>query len=140
MLEQVGQKMGTVVDRIASGDHAGAAEQFAETVALGPGAWRRLPHELKQTLIDNAPTFLDEAQDPEQLVFDLEWIKGFSSPTLLTRGDQNPPIFGPVVGKLAQALPHAVLLTFPGAGHIPHVTHPDVYAEAMSAFVRKHSI
>jgi pimeloyl-ACP methyl ester carboxylesterase len=37
MLEEVAQRIGTVVERIAAGDHAGAAEQFVESVALGPG-------------------------------------------------------------------------------------------------------
>jgi hypothetical protein len=32
----VKQKIAAVVERIASGHHAGAAEQFVETVALGP--------------------------------------------------------------------------------------------------------
>src|ERR687894_701067 len=37
MLEEVRQRLRAVVDRIAAGDHAGAAEEFVETVALGPG-------------------------------------------------------------------------------------------------------
>jgi pimeloyl-ACP methyl ester carboxylesterase len=139
MLELVRQKMKVVIERIASGDHAGAAEQFAETIALGPGAWSRLPREVQQTMIDNAPTFLDEANDPEQIVFDLGWVRDFSQPTLLTQGDQSPPTFARVARKLAEAMPQAEVRTFPGAGHIPHVTHPDAYAEAMIAFLRKHS-
>ncbi|MGX2030948.1 alpha/beta fold hydrolase [Methylocaldum gracile] len=139
MLEQVRQRVGGVVERIASGDHAGAAEQFVETVVLGPGSWAQLPPEYKKIMMDNAPTFLDEAKDPEQLVFELEWIKEFTRPALLTLGDQSPPIFGPVVGKLAEAMPRAEVLKFPGAGHIPHATHPDVYAKAIIEFVRMHS-
>lgn len=139
MLEQVRQRVGAVVERIASGDHAGAAEQFIETVALGPGAWAQMSPEYRKILIGNAQTFLDEAKDPEQLVFELEWIKEFTRPALLTLGDQSPPIFGPVVGKLAEAMPRAEVLKFPGAGHIPHATHPDVYAKAIIEFVRKHS-
>jgi pimeloyl-ACP methyl ester carboxylesterase len=117
--EEVDQRIAAVIERIASGDHAGAAEQFVETVALGPGTWVQMPPELQQTLIENAPTFLDEANDPEQLAFDLEWIRGFSQPALLTRGDQSPPTFAPVVAKLAGALPRVEVLTFAGAGHIP---------------------
>lgn len=138
LLEEVDQRIGAVVERIASGDHAGAAEQFVETVALGPGMWAQVPPEHRQTLIENAPTFLDEASDPEQLGFDLEWIRGFSLPALLTRGDQSPPIFAPVVAKLAEALPRVEVLTFPGAGHIPHATDPDAYVAAIIAFTRKH--
>lgn len=137
MLEEVQKRIGIVVERISSGDHAGAAEQFVETVALGPGAWAGLPPESRQTLIQNAPTFLDEARDPEQLVFDPGWITGFPRPMLLTTGSQSPPIFAPVVAKLADALPTAKVLSFPGAGHIPHFTHPDAYTEAITNFVRK---
>jgi len=138
LLAEVHQKIGAVVERIASGDHAGAAEQFVETVALGPGTWAQVPPEVRQTLIENAPTFLDEASDAELLAFDLEWLRAFSLPALLTRGDQSPPTFAPVVGKLAEALPRVEVVTFPGAGHIPHATHPEAYVEAIMAFTRKH--
>jgi pimeloyl-ACP methyl ester carboxylesterase len=138
LLKQVEQRIGAVVELIASGDHAGAAQQFVETLALGPGMWAQVPPDFQQTLIENAPTFLDEASDPEQLAFDLESIRGFSQPVLLTVGDQSPPIFAPVVAKLTKALPRAEVLTFPGAGHIPHATDPEAYVEAVIAFVRKH--
>jgi len=138
LVEEVDQRISAVADRIASGDHAGAAEQFVETVALGPGTWTQMPIEFRQTLIENAATLLDEASDPEQRGFDLEWIKPFSQPALLTLGDHSPPIFAPVVAKLAAALSRVEVLTFPGAGHIPHVTDPDAYVEAISAFTWKH--
>jgi pimeloyl-ACP methyl ester carboxylesterase len=138
LLQEVGRRIDAVVERIKSGDHPGAAEQFVETVALGSGTWAQLPSEVRQTLIENAPTFLDEASDPEQLGFDLDWIRGFARPALLTLGDQSPPIFAPVVAKLAGALPRVEVLTLPGAGHIPHVTDPAGYVEAVIAFTRKH--
>lgn len=137
MLKEVENKIGAVVERIASGDHAAAAEQFVETVALGPDTWAQLPPDFQQTLIENAPTFLDESNDPEALAFDLEGIKGFSRPSLLTTGDQSPPTFAPVVAKLADVLSSVETLVLPGAGHIPHTTHPEAYVEAISRFVRK---
>lgn len=36
-LQNVGAQMGTVIERIESGDHAGAAEQFMTELALAPG-------------------------------------------------------------------------------------------------------
>jgi pimeloyl-ACP methyl ester carboxylesterase len=137
MLEEVGRGIGAVVERIASGDQAGAAEQFVETLALGPGTWAQLPPDYQQTMIENAPTFLDEANDAELMAFDLKWIKPFSRPSLLTTGDQSPPTFAPVVAKLADVLPNVGVVPLPGAGHIPHVTHPDAYVEAIMAFIRK---
>jgi pimeloyl-ACP methyl ester carboxylesterase len=136
-LKEVENRIGAVVKRIAAGDDAGAAEQFVETVALGPGTWERLPRDARKIFIENAPTFLDESKDPEQLAFDLDWIKGFSLPSLLTIGDQSPPTFVPVVAKLAGALPNVETVIIPGAGHIPHVTHPEAYVEAIRTFVHK---
>lgn len=139
MLADVQRKIRAVVERIASGDHAGAAEQFVETVALGPGTWATVPPEIQQVRIENAPTFFDEANDPEQLAFELEWISDFSKPALLTLGDESPPTFVPVVTRLSGALPHAEVVTLPGAGHVPHTTHPDAYVEAIIEFTRKHT-
>jgi pimeloyl-ACP methyl ester carboxylesterase len=137
MLHDIGQKIGAVVGRIASGDDAGAARQFVETVALGPGTWDQLSPDLQQTFITNAPTFLDEARDPQQLAFDLGWIRAFARPSLLTTGERSPATYAPVVEKLADVLPNASVVAFPGAGHIPHVTHPDAYVEAVTAFIRQ---
>ena len=108
----------------------------------------QLPPDFQQTLIENAPTFWDEARDPEQPAFDLAWIKAFSRPSLLTTGDQSPPTFAPVVIKLADVLPDVEVVTFPGAGHIPHVTRtptskrswlssqePEVIVQQSSAYI-----
>jgi pimeloyl-ACP methyl ester carboxylesterase len=138
MLADVQRQIRAVVERIALGDHSGATERFVETVALGPGAWATMPPDVQQMMIENAPTFLDEANDPEQLAFDLESISRFSQPVLLTLGDQSPPTFAPVVARLSGALPHAEIVTLQGAGHIPHETHPDAYIEAVIGFTRRH--
>lgn len=39
VLEEVGGRIEAVLELIAAGDHAAAAEQFVEGVALGPGMW-----------------------------------------------------------------------------------------------------
>jgi pimeloyl-ACP methyl ester carboxylesterase len=139
MLADVQRKIRAVAERIASGDHTGASEQFVETVALGPGTWAMVPPDIQQMMIENAPTFLDEANDPDQLAFELEWISDFSKPALLTLGDESPPTFAPVVTRLLKALPHAEIVTLPGASHVPHATHPDAYVEAIIEFTRKHT-
>jgi pimeloyl-ACP methyl ester carboxylesterase len=87
-------------------------------------------------LIENAPSFLDEANDPEFNAFDVDRIRDFSQPLLLTLGQQSPPFFAPVV---AEALPRAEVHTYASAGHTPHNTHPDEYVEVVTSFIRKHS-
>jgi pimeloyl-ACP methyl ester carboxylesterase len=137
MLQEVGPRVGAVVERIAAGDYAAAAELFVETVALGPGSWAQFPPEMRQTFIENAATFLDEAGDPEQLAFDPSSIRAFAKASLLSLGDHSPPLFEPVVRKLATLLPTVEVRTLRGAGHIPHFTHPSLFAEMVASFVRK---
>ncbi len=139
MLGPLGRRLEAVVARIASGDHAGGAEEFVEKVALGEGVWAQLPPGSRRTFIGNAPTFLDEALDPEQVAFELDSVRGFSRPVLLTLGERSPPTFRPVVERIAAVLPDVEVATFAGAGHIPQSTHPEDWAESVTGFVRRHS-
>lgn len=138
MLDEVGRRVGAVAARIASGDSAGAAEQFAETVALGPGSWAQLPPEDRRAMADNAATFLDETNDPEALAIDLGAIRNVDRPILLTMGRQSPPMFAAILRKLAEALPQAELMALAGVGHVPHVSHPELYVETVSRFIQAH--
>ena len=129
------QRLERVVAMLQRDDDRAAAEQFVETVGFGPGMWAQLPPALQETFVVNAPTFLDEMQEPTALTMDLTRLAGFDPPTLLTKGTTSPPLFGPVLDKLANALPKPVLHTFIGAGHVPHVTHPDDYVRVVSDFL-----
>jgi len=136
MLGGFAQLNAAVTARIESGDHAGAAELFVEE-GLGEGLWTRFPPEFRQMVIDEAPTFLDE-NDPDDLALNLESIGAFNKPALLTFGDQTAPLFPPALKKLADALPSAEVREFKGAGHVVQVEQPEAYAEAITAFVRRH--
>ena len=56
---------------------------------------------------------------------------------LLSDGSETPPFFTMVDDKLAAVLPNATRKTFAGAGHIPHVTHPQEYADAIVEFAKR---
>ena len=134
LLDEVNRRVRAVLELIQQGDTAGAAEQFVETVAVGPGGWALLPPDQQQTFIENASTFLDESRDPTWLSIDLEALSRFTQPVLLTRGDQSPPIFPAIISKIELALPHADARTFPDASHIPHLSHPEEFVKTVSAF------
>ena len=136
MLEAVFQRVMAVAQRIVAGDHAGAAEEFVDTVALGPGAWAQIPPDVRQTLIENAPTFLDETQDPDALAFDPAVLNAFAGPILLTVGDQSPPMFAPIAAKIAAGAPRVEMRTLGGPGHVPHLTMADAYADMILAYAR----
>lgn len=86
-------------------------------------------------LINNAPTFLDETRDPDVLNINTEALSRFRGPVLLSGGSESPPFFAPVLDKLAGILPNATRKTFEGDGHLPHLTHPQEYVEAITEFI-----
>jgi hypothetical protein len=55
--------------------------------------------------MNNAPTFVDEVQDPKWADLDVSALSDFSSPVLLTEGDPSPPWFPKkIMSKLAGAM------------------------------------
>jgi pimeloyl-ACP methyl ester carboxylesterase len=53
---------------------------------------------------------------------------------LLTQGDQSPPFFAAVIARLSQAMDDAQVQTLPGAGHVPHLTHPTEWLAVVNEF------
>lgn len=129
MLEEFTQRVAPVRELLEAEDHRAAAELFVETIALGPGQWEKLPEPTRQTFAANAPTYLDELRDPDCLTVDLDALATYSKPALLTQGDQSPPMFAPILDRVARALPHPERHVFTGAGHVPHLTRPGDYTK-----------
>jgi len=134
VMREVLARIGAVVGRLAAGDAEGGTRQFMYTVAFGPGTWEQIPPADRQYLVGNAPTFLDEARDPEAYTLDLAALVACRCPALLTEGAQSPVCFPPVVAMLAAVLPRAQTRVFAGAGHVPIDSHPAEYAAVLAAF------
>jgi pimeloyl-ACP methyl ester carboxylesterase len=134
ILRIVNEKIRAVVDLIASGNLEKAAEEFVESIALGPGEWVKLPIEVQKTFIYNAPTWFDEMQDPNSLQIDIETISGFRKPALISAGSESPPFFPFIIDKLMNAMPHSKRITIEEAGHVPHMSHPAKYIDMVRSF------
>ena len=132
----LGQSAGSlqgVGAKIAEGDHEGAARQFADEIAWGPGAWdNQLPPEAKAIMVNNAPTFLDELQDPDGLGSGEDPLAAIQVPVFLTGGSESPPMFPLVLDRLEKVIPGARRETIEGAGHVPHMTTPDRYVQVIA--------
>lgn len=133
-LAEVSARIAPVVELLEADEHEAAAKRFVETVAFGPGAWDELTPALRKAFVFNAPTYLDECSDPEQLTMDLEPLGRFPHPAQLSDGSESPPFFPRVVDVVLDALPRGRRYTFADAGHVPQVSHPDAYVEAVRAF------
>ena len=128
-----------VAQQIRAGDLLGGVARFIDEVTLGPGMWERLPDEVRQTMVDNAPTFLETIDDPRWADLDVERLSRRSVPLLLTDGERSPAALRMVVSELAGLLSVAGGVerrTFSGAGHVPQLTHPEQYVETVRAFLR----
>jgi pimeloyl-ACP methyl ester carboxylesterase len=136
-LAQVQQRAGTVVELLESGDQEGAARLFVDTIAFGPEAWdEQLTPQMRDMFVTNAPTFLDEARDPDALQMDLDALEAFDRPALLTSGSESAPFFGPVVDIVARRLRQSERVTIDGADHVPHISVPDRYVELVRRFAQ----
>jgi pimeloyl-ACP methyl ester carboxylesterase len=137
ILQQGARSLDAVGRRIAAGDHEGAAQQFVDEVAFGPGAWEsELAPEMRAIFVDNAPTFLDELQDPKQLRVDEDALSQLKLSVRLTQGSESPATFPGVIDRLIELIPHASRETIDGAGHVPQLTHTERYVEVVTRALR----
>jgi pimeloyl-ACP methyl ester carboxylesterase len=134
IVEQAAKDLETVGEIIRHGDPEAGARHFVEHVAIGPGAWPTLPPEVRDAMIRNAPAFAAELRDADGADADLDAVAALDLPLQLTQGSASLPWFAPIIDALAEAAPHAELVTIEGAGHVPHRTHPGEYTAAVSSF------
>ena len=124
--------LASVQDQLASGDVAGGTRRFFEQAVLGPGAWELIPAPLREAAIGNAQTFADLREDPEWATLDVAALARNDRPVTITAGETSPPWLRLVPIAVARGAGIATR-TIPGAGHSPHLTHP----EALAAIVRE---
>jgi pimeloyl-ACP methyl ester carboxylesterase len=137
ILQHGTRSLDAVGRRIADGDHEGAARQFVEEVAFGPGVWdNELPPEMRAIFVHNAPTFLDELQDPTAVCIDEDALWNIELSVRLTQGSESPPTFPAVIDRLMELIPHASRQTIDGAGHAPQLTHRERYVETVTRAAR----
>lgn len=120
-----------VLDLIRLGRHREAARQFVEQIALGPGSWDLLPARTQAIFERNAPTWAEEQADPTWDVLDAAAVEAGDVPVRLSYGTDSPRALRLTARTLAAMLPSAEVAEFPGAGHIPHVTHPDMFSAVL---------
>lgn len=139
-LHEVDKRIAAVVSLIEKGEDEEAAKLFVETVAFGPDTWHKLTPNVQQTFVYNAPTFLDETKDPDSLELNIDSLARFTKPALLTGGTESPPFFLKVLDQLEKALPNAKRILFEGAGHVPHLSHPEQYIQVVRDFCFNNAI
>ena len=95
---------------------------------------------MRAIFVHNAPTFLDELQDPQQLHIDEEALARLQLPVCLTQGSESPPTFRAVIDRLVELVPHASRETIDGAGHVPQLTHAERYVRVVTRAARANAL
>ena len=132
-LDEVRSLTDAIVDELVHGSVETGAARFIEEVALGPGTWGLLPEEVRAANIANVDTFLEMLASPGWDVIDVDALAATDVPILLTDGDQTVPWLRRITEILGAAVPGMRRRTIEGAGHVPHLTHPDAYVEIVTA-------
>jgi len=138
MMRAVQARLQAVAYQLRAGDTRGGAARFVEVVTFGPGMWDSLPEQLRQTMVDNAPTFLATMDDPRWADLDVQGLSRRSVALLLTDGDQSPTFLRVIVAELARLVGVADGIqrqAVAGAGHVPQLTHPEQYVKTVRAFL-----
>lgn len=135
LYQGLNEYLNSVEQRLAAGDWEGGTRQFIGSA----DDWAEMPEHIKTTMIANAPTFLKELHDPDAFSFDLDQLRSFSHPVLLTYSGDDMPFAQPVIEKLAETLPHAARKHFADADHDAQVSQPQAYAQTLQDFIRRHS-
>lgn len=123
--------------RRSSAVNEDATRIVIEEAAFGAGAWETLPAEMRAVLVANAPAWRDMARDPTYSRLDPDRLMELATPTLLTLGEHSLPTDAAIVTRLGELVPGAAVQVVPGAGHIPHRTHPDDYARLVLDFFER---
>jgi pimeloyl-ACP methyl ester carboxylesterase len=120
----------------------GAIEQgvryFVDYAAFGLGTWDTLfTPEIRQTCIRHADTWLDQSRDPHRLSVRPELLLGYPHRIVVSHGDSGLPAYALIAEILAAAISAAHRNIIKGAGHGPHLTHPQQFADLIRRSARQ---
>jgi pimeloyl-ACP methyl ester carboxylesterase len=107
---------------------------FGASIALGLAT--RRPHLVRSVIAHEPPLMSVVADDAriQPLLAEVQATIEAVLARLARGGDQSPAWFRVIVARLAD-LKGVELHTYPGAGHAPHLTRPDDYLAAATAFL-----
>ena len=133
-LQAFDERVKSVIELFNQNDIEAAAKQYVDTIGIGVGAWDKLSDETQRVFISNALTWHNQMTDPDSIQFDKALLAKFKKPALLTNGQLSPVVFHKVTDMISKSIPHSKRIIYQGAGHVPHITHPQKYIEVIRNF------
>jgi pimeloyl-ACP methyl ester carboxylesterase len=134
------RQFGDIADLIRRGRPEQAAREFWEAFGESKAGWERLRPALKETLVANAPTWLEEFEDPGAVSADPVTLGEFLLPALISYGSNSVPWLQEISDRLAALLPNATRRVLPNTGHLPHLTSPGLFLGVVQAFCLERTV
>jgi len=126
--------------QVHAGDRAGAARQFVTRFSSDPTAWDRIDPDARERFVRYADRWAEEIGDPEATAPSRGALQELDLPVLITTGERSPALFPAIERALAGCLRNATCRTLAGAGHLPQLTDPAVYAGALVTFLLERDV
>ncbi len=124
----------------AGGDGSGWATGIVGLLSGAGSEGRRLSPAVRSRVLEDHGSGLAEFDDPDSARVDLEAVRGIEIPVLLTVGEASAPFLHRISERLARTLPNASLVTLPGAGPFPQLTHPDLLVGVLGSFLLERNV
>lgn len=134
MLDEVGEIMSHVTDRLHADDHVEAAHRFFDDMVGRP--WTDLPAEERDRIVAHADAFKGQLRDPDAITIDPDVLRQVSVPVLVSEGGESREYLRRIAELVAELLPNARRHVIAGAGHVPQASHPGAYVDMVVDFVR----
>lgn len=131
---EIDQLQRDVIEDLMAGEMESSIARFMNAV-IQPNAWDTFPNDFRKFLISQAPSFIDDVNDPDPWSVDLEKLAKFQQPILLTQGEHSAKFYGIILDEICNAVPQAERMVIHGADHGPQVSHPRDYAEIIDTFM-----
>lgn len=127
-LRQYRAEVHEAIECVRRRDPTGAAGTYVERVAGYSGGWSTFGPELQRAFVTNVGAWMQELADPTTQNLDLAALRRLRQPVLLTTGSASPPVFAPILGKLAEGFWTVGRHTYAGTGSFAHLTHPEEFS------------
>lgn len=127
------ERLGALRSAVQSGEFERGARQLVDTLN-GPGAWSRLPADLRQMMLDNIRTALGAVNVPVRS----EVLAALRMPMLLLTGENSPKSYAEFYDTLRKLRECGPTTVIPNAAHMMHLDNPIAFNEAVAAFVSSH--
>ena len=127
------KSLGPSLKALESGELEKAVELNVDGIQGVEGAFRALPEDVRQMMVDNAKT-VAELKTPFPRFTSRE-AGLISRPTLVVNGADGALFLNKIGELMAKAVPGARRVVVPGSRHFPHLENPDFFNEKVSEFL-----